>query len=422
MQVNVDLFALQQLAVTIGAMSKNMLIVGGGIGGLAAALACARGGWHVDVLEQSDAFAEFGAGIQISSNVVRVLQSWGLTDALYQVAARPRQLDVRNASSGKLLAVLPLGATMERRYGAPYLTIARADLQRLLLAAVSARGDVGLHLSSRVVSCVQDEQAVHLQTVNEQTFAAPVLVAADGVWSSLRAQVVPDGAPRVSGHLAFRAMVPQAALPATLRCDQVTVWMGPDYHVVQYPVRGGDWLNVVAIVQGQVYGDPRHWDHSANAADLRSRLRWAAPALKELLNAIDAWRLWPLSDRLPMQSAAQHARGRIALLGDAAHPMRPYLAQGAGMAIEDAAVLVACLHGCLGSAAAGNPQADVRGALQNYAEQRWQRNARVQARAIRNGQIFHLQGPAQLARDFALRLFGARLLDVPWLYKGTQPL
>ena len=180
--------------------------------------------------------------------------------------------------------------------------------------------------------------------------------------------------------------------------------------MVQYPVRSGAWLNVVAIVHGGVTGDWQHWDHGANAADLRDRLADAAPRLRALLQAIDHWRLWPLSDRPPMRAAAEQAHGRIALLGDAAHPMRPYLAQGAGMAIEDAWVLQNCLRGAA--------PADMAAALARYAALRWQRNARVQQRAIRNGRVFHLRGPVRWARDAALRLLGARLLDMPWLYNG----
>ena len=389
-------------------MKKNLVVAGGGIGGLAAALACARRGWHVDLLEQNEAFGEFGAGIQLSPNVVRVLQRWGVGDALASVAAYPRQLEVRNARSADLLAVLPMGKTILQSYGAPYVTIARADLQDLLLDAVRSIPEVQLHLASRAISCSHDGTEVRVQTVLDQEFAASALVAADGVWSKLRTYVVAhDTAPRVTGHLAFRAMLRQSDLPEALRSDVVTAWMGPKYHVVQYPVRGGDWMNVVAIVQGKVQGDPKVWDHSANAAELRTRLADAGRPLQALVQAIDHWRLWPLSDRPPMQSAAQHAKGRIALLGDAAHPMRPYLAQGAGMAIEDAHALAACLDEC--------PD-DVPEALQRYALRRWQRNARVQQRAIRNGEIFHMRGLMAIGRDLSLRLLGARLLDVPWLY------
>lgn len=391
-------------------MNKNMVITGGGIGGLAAALASARAGWQVELLEQSPVFGEVGAGIQLGPNVVRLLRAMGLEGALRQVAAFPSQLEVRNAISTELLGVLPLGKSMEQRYGAPYVSIARADMHSLLLNAVRGQGSTDLHLDSRVIDITQDAAHVNVQTVQDRHFEAPLMVGADGLWSRARRQVIDnDVAPRVTGHLAFRAMVPQSDLPAALRSQVVTAWMGPDFHAVHYPVRSGDWLNVVCIVHGKVSGDPQSWDHSANASELRSRMALARGSLHDLIHAIGSWRLWPLSDREPMTSAAQQARGRIALLGDAAHPMRPYLAQGAGMAIEDAATLAQCIS--------ENPQ-QIAQALSRYAHLRWQRNARVQARAIRNGQIYHLKGLRQLGRDMALKLLGSRLMDVPWLYNG----
>jgi salicylate hydroxylase len=391
-------------------MNKTLLIAGGGIGGLAAALATARAGWTVELLEQSPVFGEVGAGIQLGPNVVKVLEGLGVGDALRRVAAFPSQLEVRNATSTELLAVMPLGLTAEQRYGAPYVTIARADMHTLLLDAVRAQGGVSLHLDSRALGITQDAQRVHVETVQDQVFEVPLLVGADGLWSQARKQVVDnDVPPRATGHLAFRAMLPQSELPASLRSQVVTAWMGPDFHAVHYPVRSGEWLNMVCIVHGKVSGDPQSWDHSANAHELRSRMSLARGHLRDMLYAIDQWRLWPLSDREPMASAAQHAKGRIALLGDAAHPMRPYLAQGAGMAIEDAAALASCI--------AEQPD-QVPQALERYASLRWQRNARVQARAIRNGQIYHMKGFKQLGRDLALKLLGARLMDVPWLYNG----
>jgi salicylate hydroxylase len=392
-------------------MSKKLLISGGGIGGLAVALTSARAGWSVELLEQSPVFGEVGAGIQLGPNVVKVLQAMGVGDALNRVAAFPNQLEVRNATSTELLGVLPLGKTAEQRYGAPYVTIARADMHALLLDAVRAQGGVGLHLDSRVIGVTQDDQSVQVETVQDQGFEAPLLVGADGLWSVVRKQVViNDVPPRVTGHLAFRAMLPQNALPASLRTQVVTAWMGPDFHAVHYPVRSGEWLNMVCIVHGKVSGDPQSWDHSANAHELRSRMAQARGTLRDLIYAIDHWRLWPLCDRPPMAGAAEHAKGRIALAGDAAHPMRPYLAQGAGMAIEDAAALANCLHDLPG---------EVPLALARYAHMRWERNARVQARAIRNGQIYHLKGFKQVGRDIALKVLGARLMDVPWLYKGA---
>ena len=390
-------------------MQNNILVAGGGIGGLAAALAVSQAGWKVDLLEQSTEFGEFGAGIQLGPNAVRVLQSWGLTEALKAVAARPLRLEVRHAGSAALLAQRPLAGVMEQQFGSAYLTIARADLHHLLLESVQTQAGVALQAGTRLESYSVSESTVCVSTHNGSVWHAAGLIGADGIWSAVRTQLLADGPPRLTGHLAYRAMVPQSTLPAALRLQVVQVWMGPEFHVVQYPVRGGEWLNIVVIVHGSVNGDLRSWDHTANAADLRRLLRTAAKPLRALLEAIAHWRLWPLSDRVPMQSASEHAQGRIALLGDAAHPMRPYLAQGAGMAIEDAAVIAQCLS---------DFRVDVAAAFQRFANLRWQRNGRVQARAIRNGRVFHLGGPAALVRDLALQTVGARLLDLSWLYSG----
>jgi salicylate hydroxylase len=180
--------------------------------------------------------------------------------------------------------------------------------------------------------------------------------------------------------------------------------------VVQYPVRGGEWLNVVAIVHGRVERDLQSWDHGANTAELQAALTLTAQPLRDLIHAVPAWRLWALCDRPPIRGAHQQAQGLVALLGDAAHPMRPYLAQGAGMAIEDAAELGRVLT--MDSLA-------VSERLRRYAEGRWSRCARVQAQSIRNGVIFHSQGALRWGRDASLRLLGERLLDVPWLYRGV---
>lgn len=392
-------------------MHTDVLIAGGGIGGLAAGLACSRAGCQVRLYERAEAYTELGAGIQMGPNVTRVLQSWELDAALRQVAAYPERLQVRHARSGAELGVLPLGASMVQRYGAPYATVHRADLQQLLLQALQQRDAVWLHTGKTVNRYVETKGAVGLSLSDGLDVEGDALIAADGLWSRIREQLLADGPPRVAGHLAYRAMLRQADLPTALRSPQVTVWLGPRLHVVAYPVRGGEWLNVVAIVHGHVQGGLEDWDHGANAADLQAALAHSCSELRDLIVAVPAWRLWVLCDRPPVRSAEQMARGHVALLGDAAHPMRPYLAQGAGMAIEDAAELgrqVGLVDGVL----------DVPTLLRRYALNRWQRNARVQARSIRNGAIFHLEGPMAWVRDASLRLLGQRVLDVPWLYQG----
>lgn len=397
--------------VKMAGMTTRALIIGGGIGGLAAALACVRSGASVELFERAGEFAEVGAGIQLGPNVVRVLEGWGLSDALAGVAAYPERLQVRSVAKGRELGVLRLGATAVARYGSPYVTIHRADIHALLLASVRAHGDVQLHVGSAVERYEHIDNEVSVHTEQGGAASGDLLVGADGLWSRVRQQMLRDGAPVATGHLAYRAMVPQSSLPEHLRSNQITAWLGPQMHVVQYPVRRGEWLNVVAIVHGQAPGDPQNWDHSANAADLRRHMVVACSPLQALVQSIDHWRLWALNIRPPMGSAREQAQGRLALLGDAAHPMLPYLAQGAGMAIEDAA--------CLGQALDKEAH-NVSDALRWYAQQRWQRNARVQARAIRNGRIFHATGLVRWGRDASMSLLGERLLDVPWLYRGQS--
>ena len=395
-------------------MKKQVLIAGGGIGGLAAALGASRAGWEVRLYERAAAFSEVGAGVQIGPNVVRRLQAWGLQQPLQAVAAFPSQLQARNAVSGRELAALPLGPTAVERYGAAYATIHRADLHGLLLGGLTQHTDVQLHFGHAIDRFTDSGDVVTVRTSRGKEVEGDALIGADGLWSRTRTQLLGDSPPRVTGHLAYRALVPQQALPQSLRTHQVTAWLGPGLHAVQYPVRRGEWQNVVVIVQGPAPQDLESWDHAANAAGLNHALQGTCTALQDVVRGVSdhtpaGWRLWPLCDRPPVRSAGEMARGLVALLGDAAHPMRPYLAQGAGMAIEDAAELQRAL-------AMHDLEVPLR--LTRYALNRWQRNARVQARSLRNGRIFHATGPVRWGRDLSLRLLGERLLDVPWLYRG----
>ena len=391
---------------------KQVVIAGGGIGGLAAALACAQRGVPVSLLERATQLSEVGAGIQLGPNVTRILQAWGLGAALSQMAAFPGQLQARDAQTGQVLGTLTLGAQAQARYGAPYATIHRADLQNLLHRAAQQSG-VEMLLGQTVQSWQGGEAALQVKTVEGLSLRADALIGADGLWSAVRQQLLGDAPAGFTGHLAYRALVAQADLPAHLRSDQVTVWMGPRLHVVHYPVRGGQWLNLVAIVHGAKPDQAQEWDQAGHTQALMQAMGAVGRDLHERLASVPAWRQWALHDRVPLSGADQMAQGRVALLGDAAHPMRPYLAQGAGMAIEDARVLAQCLAQGSGS---------VPARLQAYAEQRWARNARVQARAIRNGRIFHATGPLAWGRNLSMRLLGERLMDVPWLYAGGASL
>lgn len=392
-------------------MNKQVVIVGGGIGGMAAALACSRSGWSVQLLERTREFREVGAGIQLGPNVMRLLHQWGMESDLKRVAAYPQWLRVRDAVDAHELGTLRLGERALQHYGAPYATIHRADMHELLYAAVRRNSDMQLHLGQWLSAFSDQGTGITATTLDGHTYEGAALIGADGLWSVTRQLLLGDDGPRVSGHLAYRGLVSQHDLPAYLRSGQVTVWLGHKLHVVQYPVRKGHWLNVVAIVEGEVQGDVQDWNHDGVGAELQKAMGHTCNKLQDLVSAVPEWKLWALCDRPPMTGPQQQAQGRVALLGDAAHPMRPYMAQGAGMALEDAACLERVLQ---------LPEESMEKRLQHYANERWRRNARVQARSIRNGQIFHAKGAVRWGRDVAMALLGERVLDVPWLYKSRM--
>ncbi|MFY8102554.1 MAG: FAD-dependent monooxygenase [Ramlibacter sp.] len=392
-------------------MSRRLLIVGGGIGGLAAALAAARAGWQAQVLEQASTFSEVGAGVQLGPNATRVLRTLGVLDALRDTACAPRHLRARDAVRGHELGGLPLGPSFESRYGAPYLTVHRADLHAALLQGLTGL-EVDLQAGQRLAAVQALPDGVQGVTGTGTTLGADALVGADGLWSAVRSSLVADAAPRASDHAAYRALIPVDRVAAALQEPVVTAWMGPRLHAVSYPVRGGALLNVVVVVEQVVEGSTGGWDLPGTGERLRAAMGSVCGPLQALVEAAPSWGLWVLHDRAPVAGAHEMARGRLALLGDAAHPMRPYLAQGAAMALEDALEMGRCLG------AVSDRILDVEPALQRYALSRWERVARVQRRALRNGVVFHATGPLRLGRDLVLRSVGARIMDLPWLYGG----
>jgi salicylate hydroxylase len=387
-------------------MDTQWMVVGGGLAGWGAALALARAGQGTTVLEQAPVFAEVGAGIQLGPNAVRVLHSWGLAQALAPVLTHPESLRVHDALDGRELGRLRLGATAQARYGQAYATVHRADLHRVLVQAAQQTGRVAAVLDSRVERVQSGPDGVRVQTAAGQAWNAQVVLGCDGLWSRVRQQLWADGSPFFTGHLAYRGLVPVADVPAASRSPEVRVWLGPRLHVVHYPVMAGRMLNVVAVVHGELPTGPLGWDHAGHAQALHKALGPVTPGLQGVLSAVADWGLWPLHVRAALAGPAGHCRGRVALLGDAAHPMRPYLAQGAAMALEDAWAL------------ARQPGAHTPAGLQAWARQRWARNAWVQARSQRNGVVFHARGPLRWARDAAMRVLGERLLDQPRLYGG----
>ncbi|MBK0394258.1 FAD-dependent monooxygenase [Ramlibacter algicola] len=386
-------------------MEQDVVVAGGGIGGIAAAIAVRRAGRSVQVLEQAAAFEEIGAGLQFGPNVTRIVQQWPQAWKDVQAAAgRPGALRVRDAGTGRELGRLRLGASFAERHGAPYFTMHRADAHAALLAQARADGAV-LRAAERVDGMVQADGGVRVRTVAGDELQAAALLGADGLWSRVRDALLGDGAPAFTGHLAYRALLQQADLPAALRSQDIGVWLAPRMHAVAYPVRAGEALNLVCLIEGPAPGDAKSWNHEGVTGALHESTAGTHASLRGLLDAATQWRLWALHARAPVRSAGEMARGRVALLGDAAHPMLPYLAQGAGMAIEDAWTLQQALAG-----------GDVEAALQRYATERWRRCARVQQRSLRNARIFHAGGLLRVGRDAAMRVVGEPLLDLPWLY------
>ena len=392
---------------------RTVIVAGAGIGGLTAALALVRSGFRVIVLEQAQRLEETGAGIQLSPNATRVLIDLGLADRLRPHVMAPLALRVLTARSGREIVRLPL-AEAPQRYGAPYWIIHRGDLQAALAEAVGQELDVALKLGLRM-----EDFATHPHGVTVSAEAANglwnerghALIAADGLWSPARTRFGLKDEPRFSGHSAWRALIPARDAPPEFRDPFVHLWLGGDAHVVHYPVKAGKLINIV-VIAADAWNAPG-WSEPASRVDLLPRLpaeRWA-PQLRALIRQPEAWLKWALCDRPP---AATVASGAAALIGDAAHPLLPYLAQGAAMAIEDAVVAARCL--------AHMPD-DADRALRTYAAVRRSRIRKVQRLAERNGQRYHLRGPAAVARNLAMRIVGGdRLLhNYDWLYDWRPP-
>jgi salicylate hydroxylase len=397
------------------ASSRTVVIAGAGIGGLTAALAIARRGYRVVLLEQAEQLEETGAGIQLSPNASRVLIGLGLRERLVSHVATPEELFVANARSGRVLARAPLGATAEQRYGSPYWIIHRGDLQSVLLEAVQANPDIVLRLGTRVDDFAAHSNGVTVaahsrrETVEERAVA---LVGADGLWSCLRGRLGHDNALRFAGQTAWRALVPAEAVACELSIPTVNLWFGRSGHVVYYPVRGGRLINVVAIMP-EDWHEPG-WSSPGERTELLARFRdpaWRGPP-RDILCAAKSWLKWALFDASPF---SQWGRGPATLLGDAAHPMLPYLAQGAAMAIEDAAELGNCM------ADGGRAGSDLTAAMRRYEQRRLARTARVQREAHRNGAIYHLGPVAGFMRSLAVATMGGeRLISrYDWLYGWT---
>jgi salicylate hydroxylase len=398
---------------------RIVIVAGAGIGGLTVALALARRGFRVVVLEQSERLEETGAGIQLSPNAARILIDLGLGDRLRPHTIAPAAVRVTGAKSGREIVRIPLGEAATQRYGAPYWIVHRGDLQSALGAAVAQQLDIAVKLGMRMEDFVAHPNGI---TVSARGAAGAwnehgdVLIMADGLWSQAPARLGFREPPRFAGRTAWRALLPAAAVAAEDREPLVQLWLGHDAHLVHYPVKGGQLINMVVITtdRGNTQSSPdRGWSEPGSRTDLLPLLpasHWA-PQARALVGLPEAWLKWPLYDRRPLMNWSQ---GAAALLGDAAHPMLPFLAQGAAMAIEDAAVLAQCL--------ARQPD-DPAAALRSYVGLRRARVSKVQRLAARNGERYHQSGVAAIVRNMAMRAMGGgRLLShYDWLYDWRPP-
>jgi 3-hydroxybenzoate 6-monooxygenase len=387
----------------------NLLVAGGGIGGLAAAYVLARAGHQVTVLEQAHAFGEIGAGIQLGPNIFKMFEYLGLTDAVNRVAFFPKGLGMNDVRTGERVIRVPLGDTALAAYGYPYGVIYRVDMHAVFLDACTALPNVTLRTSAKVESFGQDAAGVRVQLAGGEVLEGDALIGADGLWSRVREAVVGDGKPRVSGHIAYRAVLKREEVPAHLWSDDVLLWGGEKTHLVHYPLRRGELFNLVAVFHSNKYDEG--WNTFGDTAELNERFAQAVPQVKELLDKIQTWKMWVLCDREPVKNWTDR---RVTLLGDAAHPMLQYLAQGAGQAIEDAVVLGEALRYTHGN---------VEEAFQKYQQARYLRTGRVQLTARFYGDIYHAAG---VQRELRNQLFqsgqeAAGFAGLKWMYEGIDP-
>jgi len=386
-----------------------ILVVGGGIGGLASALALALCGFRVRVFEQASEFKEIGAGIQLGPNVFKMFDWLGVTERVHEFAVFPENLILMDCVTATEVSRVPLGASFQKRFGAPYAVIHRADYHGVLLEACRKNPLVSLENNVKIVSFDQDNAGVTLQIEGGARIEGSALIGADGLWSTIRKQLLNDGKPRVSGHIAYRAVLPTSEMPEHLRWPSMTVWAGERTHLVHYPLRGGQLFNLVAVFHSDRFEEG--WDSHGDASELHERFAGTCSEVRTLLEKIENWRMWVLCDREP---AKNWSEGRATLVGDAAHPMLQYLAQGANMATEDAVTLATELD---------QRDGDFAAAFQAYQSSRYLRTGRMQIMSRVYGEVFHASGVTRELRNMMLspRTAEQSYDSMSWIYGIPVP-
>lgn len=375
-------------------------------------MSLARAGYRVRVLEQSAHFGEVGAGIQLGPNIFKMFEHLGLTAPVLGVAHFPGNLIMMDGVDGAEIIRIPVGVdAFRRRFGFRYAVIHRADLHGVLLRACRENPDIELSASAPVEGFEEIGGRVQVRVQGDDPVIGQAVVGADGLWSTVRAVVVGDGKPRVSGHIAYRAVLRREDVPPHLWSPDVVLWAGPRTHLVHYPLRRGELFNLVAVFHSDRYEEG--WDEYGDTEELHAKFAGARPEVKALLGKINVWKMWVLCDREPI---ADWSKGRVTLLGDAAHPMLQYLAQGAAMALEDAVTL---------GHAVTRRGGDFAQAFRDYQKLRYLRTARVQLTARFYGELYHAAGVAREVRNQLLS--GGPQQDEPqfegvaWLYEGIDP-
>lgn len=389
-------------------LDRPILVAGGGIGGLAAALGLARKGFDVVVLERAAELGEIGAGIQLGPNAFHSFDHLGIGEAARAMAVFIDQLRLMDAMTGEEITHIDLGEPFRNRFGNPYAVVHRGDLHGVFLRACREHDRIGLRVGSEVLGYEQNGSGVTVRLASGETISGSLLIGADGLWSRIRAQVVGDGPPRVSGHTTYRSVIPTEAMPEDLRWNAATLWAGPRCHIVHYPLSGWKTFNLVVTFHNDapepVAGKP------VSEEEVMAGFTHVSERAKTIIRHGTDWRLWVLCDREPVETWID---GRVVLLGDAAHPMMQYFAQGACMAMEDAV--------CLSAMLAATPE-DPDRALAAYQTQRVVRTTRVVlgSRAI-GDHIYHPEGAHALARNSVMRAKSSNDYydHLAWLYGGT---